>query len=84
MKVNSEVAFNVETMDNSFTGTEDDAIAWFNEKMDYLESDEFANASPQVPVLDGTTATFSLRSLDGNEEDGTTGRKVTTREVTFK
>lgn len=54
--------------------------------MDYIESQEFAEAEPIVPVLSETSASFSLISSYGGEtdEDGiNNGRKVTTRTVHF-
>lgn len=87
MKVSDEVHFDAETQKNSFFGTEEEAIVWFNSKMDYLESEEFANSDPVVPVLEESSATFSLISpYDGEkDEDGISqGRKVTSRTVKFK
>lgn len=86
MKVSEEISFEPTTGKNSFFGSEEDATVWFNEKMDYLESKEFAEAAPVVPVLSETSASFSLISSYGGEtdEDGiNTGRKVTTRTVHF-
>ena len=90
-KVNSEIATNVDNLANtSFTGTESDAISWFNERMDYLESEQFANAEPVVPVLPETSATFSLRTGSDNQNNGSVVNEggwdhiVTTRTVTFK
>ena len=89
-KVNSEIATNVDNLANtSFTGTESDAISWFNERMDYLESEQFANAEPIVPVLPETSATFSLcTSPDNQNSDSVVNdgawETVTTRTVTFK
>lgn len=85
-KVNKEVSFDPATGENSFFGSEEDAVAWFNGKMDYIESQEFAEAEPIVPVLSETSASFSLISSYGGEtdEDGiNNGRKVTTRTVHF-
>ena len=91
IKVNSEIATNVDDLANtSFTGTESDAITWFNERMDYLESEQFANAEPVVPVLPETSATFSLRTGSDNQNndsvvnEGAWDHIVTTRTVTFK
>ena len=91
IKVNSEIATNVDDLANtSFTGTESDAITWFNERMDYLESEQFANAEPVVPVLPETSATFSLRTGSDNQNNGSVVNEggwnhiVTTRTVTFK
>lgn len=91
IKVNSEIATNVDDLANtSFTGTESDAITWFNERMDYLESEQFANAEPVVPVLPETSATFSLRTGSDNQNndsvvnEGGWDHIVTTRTVTFK
>lgn len=75
---------------NSFKGTESDAITWFNERMDYLESEQFANTEPIVPVLPNTSATFSLRDSDNNGQnsesivnDNGWQHTVTSRTVTF-
>lgn len=86
MKANKLVEFDVTTQANSFFGSEKDAIAWFKDKMNYLESQEFANAEPVVPVLEETSATFILRSSytpEGEEKD-MYGREVERRTVTFK
>lgn len=81
-KVSTEVN-SVET----FFGSEKDAISWFDEKMNYLESEAFANAEPQVPVLGTTEATFVLLSSydpDKSDSEITQGREVKRRTVSFK
>lgn len=90
-KVSSFISANKDNYaQKSFTGTESDAITWFNERMDYLESEQFANAEPVVPVLPNTSATFSLRTGSDNQNndsvvnDGAWDHIVTTRTVTFK
>ncbi len=83
-KVSKEI--DIANGQNTFFGSEEDAINWFNGKMDYLGSKEFADSDP-VPVLDGTTATFSLRTTHGaadNSAVSTDSETVTTRTVTFQ
>lgn len=90
IKLNSQITTADNLASTSFKGTESDAIAWFNERMDYLESEQFANAEPVVPVLPETSATFSLRTGSDNQNNGSVVNEggwnhiVTTRTVTFK
>lgn len=90
-KVSSFISANKDNFaQNSFKGTESDAIAWFNERMDYLESEQFANAEPVVFVLPNTSATFSLCTSPDNQNsdsivnNGAWDHIVTTRTITFK
>ena len=80
------IQYDANHLDNSFYGTERDAISWFNETLDYLGSEEFASADPEVIVMENTSATFSLISYSSESSvDGINyGHEVTRRTVEFK
>ena len=80
------IQYDANHLDNSFYGTERDAISWFNETLDYLGSEEFASADPEVIVMENTSATFSLMSYSSESSvDGINyGHEVTRRTVEFK
>lgn len=80
------IQYDANHLDNSFYGTERDAISWFNETLDYLGSEEFASADPEVIVMESTSATFSLISYSSESSvDGINyGHEVTRRTVEFK
>lgn len=83
-KVSQETSYDVVSGKNGFTGSDKDAINWFNEKMDYLESQEFADADPVVPVLDDCSATFKLVSLYSGDIDVSGTRDLASRTVAFR
>lgn len=85
-KVMDLIEYGIDHLDHSFYGTERDAIKWFNETLDYLGSEEFASADPEVPVMESTSATFSLMSYSSESSvDGINyGHEVTRRTVEFK
>ena len=85
-KVMGLIKYDANHLDHSFYGTERDAISWFNETLDYLGSEEFASADPEVIVMESTSATFSLISYSSESSvDGINyGHEVTRRTVEFK
>ena len=85
-KVMNLIQYNADHLDNSFFGTEKDAVNWFNETLDYLASDGFASAEPEVPVLESTSATFCLISYGSESSvDGVNyGHEVARRTIEFK
>lgn len=83
VKVSREISYDVESGKNGFYGSDKDAINWFNEKMNYLESQEFADADPVVPVLDDCSATFKLVSLYSGDIDVSGTRDLASRTITF-
>lgn len=80
--VYSIVQLDLSTMENSFTGTESEAVKWFDGKMESLKGDIKVNGVT-IPVLENTTATFALVTF--NESDSAEYNKEVKREtVTFK
>lgn len=83
IKTSQEVNYNENDSETYYFGTDEGAINWFNQKMDYLESETFAAASPEVPVLDESKATFKLVSAYSGDMNVSGTRDLATRTVTF-
>lgn len=82
--VTNETQFDPSTQKNSFTGTESDAIKWFDSKMALLRGNISVNGHI-IPILENTSATFALvtSSWDGDYVSSDT-KKVKTEKVNFK
>lgn len=82
--VTNETQFDPSTQKNSFTGTESDAIKWFDSKMALLRGKISVNGHI-IPILENTSATFALvtSSWDGDYVSSDT-KKVKTEKVNFK
>lgn len=78
MVVGNEITPDYTTNENLFLGVEKDAISWFESKLDNLEKKSLYESN-NIPVLESTTATFSLIGYvpEGGQQT------VKTRTVTF-
>lgn len=82
--VTNEVQFDPTTQKNAYTGTESEAIQWFDGKMASLKGDIKLNGQT-IPILENTSASFSLvtSSWDDDYVSSKT-KKVKTEKVNFK
>lgn len=74
MQINADAS----TGNNIYTGTEKDAINWFNSKCNIIASPDFTSG---IPVLDNSVCTFELKQAVSTA--GESSPVVSTRTITF-